>query len=509
MVHTAARMRERLQLRLSGIGVWLCLVLGAIGLLAAPADAGAAARPASIGGEVLTSPQQAPWSVYLEMPGVHSCSGSIIDATHIITAAHCVFNEANEPIPLSDYRVTAGFVGPAPAPQGEVQERRVVGVRSEPNYTGVNHGLIYDDVAILTMNSPLDLSTPGVKAIPIVGLNAGPLPGALTRTVGFGITENGQPSIDLRPRSLVQTTLRERTCGAGQPSLHCSRSETGALCHGDSGSGVTSATNPPVLVAVHSFALDGVGGECVAGNLNGGANLAAPELQQWLAGNESPPRAPTTTGYPTILATANGEVGSELVCEPPVWTGAPTLGTEFVVAGTEQTLYSGPSNRYLIQPTNLGMTIGCVSLATNAGGTTESNGTQQGFVVQLAPPKPKTRSKPKGPSRSKESSRRFVHLGKVKRGANGWKVQLRVSGALQGKRAKLLWKVTPCGACGRAVSVKLEGETDVRSPRVSPRAEGILVVKVPGVTRGSVSYGQSTIRVPLGPSGRRSHGHHH
>jgi hypothetical protein len=479
------------QTRAAGIGVLLCLLLGAIGLLSAPAGASAAARPAVIGGEVIASPQQAPWAVFVNITNVATCSGSIIDSTHILTAAHCTDGGAT---PVSDYQIFAGFAGAPPAPQGEVQERGVVAVRVAPNFSEIPSR---DDVAVLTLNTPLNLSPAGVRAIPIVAENAAPALGTLLRTVGFGVTDNTNPP-DLHDRSLVQGLVRQRQCNAGLPSTLCSHSETGALCPGDSGSGLTSTTNPPILVGVNDFVTAPPDAACQVGSLSGATNLASPEIHQWLAGNEAPPLAPTTTGYPTVQATEAGRVGGEIICEPPAWTGAPTLGTEFVAVGSEQTLYNGPSNHYLIQPTNLGMTIACVSIATNAGGTTESSGSLQGVIVQPAPPAPKPKSK--GPSS------KLLRL-TVVRHANRWEAQVKVGKLLRGKRASFVWKVSPCASCRKTEKVRLKGEMDVRSPTVGRHAEGVLVVTVPGAAGAGVSYRQSTLRHKLGPyRGRR---HHH
>jgi hypothetical protein len=468
-------------------GTWLCLIPACLCFLLAPAAA-PAARPAVVGGTVVTAPSQAPWSVLITS-GTTLCSGSIVDAVHVLTAAHCTDGGAT---PLSDYRVAAGYAGPAPASQAYIQSRGVVGVRVEPNYSlAPDHA----DVAILTVSPAFDLSGPGVQAIPIVGQNAGPALGATTLSVGWGESAN-TGAVDYHERALLQTSYRQRDCNSGIPSTLCSRSETGALCPGDSGSGLVSTGGPLVLLGVNDFVDAPAEAPCQVGSLSGATNLASPEIQQWLAGNEAPPQGPATFGLPTVSATEAGRVGGEVICEPPAWTGAPALATEFLVAETAQTLQASSSNRYLIQPGDLGKAIGCVSIASNAGGTTEAGPSGQAVVVQ--PPLPPVKPPPK----RKSTSRRLVRLTAKWRGPR-WEVRVKAARLLWGKTARFAWKVPGCASCRKPMRVRLKRSLNVWSPRLGRRAAGTLVVTVPSVTTSRVVYRRSKLRHKLRRPARR------
>src|ERR1700733_6935228 len=88
------------------------LVLGLILSSSWGLAADAAARIEITGGPAVVSTTEAPWSVLIEAHAdgqSMQCSGSILDATHILTAAHCTFDEATQQrISPREVTVTAG-----------------------------------------------------------------------------------------------------------------------------------------------------------------------------------------------------------------------------------------------------------------------------------------------------------------------------------------------------------------------------------------------------------------
>src|SRR5947208_3379509 len=87
------------------------VVLPALALLAlalAPAASGELGSPRVVGGSAAT-PSGAPWQA-LVPPGIYLCGGSILDATHVLTAADRVYDDAHHRvIAPSTVQVRAGI----------------------------------------------------------------------------------------------------------------------------------------------------------------------------------------------------------------------------------------------------------------------------------------------------------------------------------------------------------------------------------------------------------------
>src|SRR4051812_26994795 len=92
----------------------LCAALACATL---PAVAGAAARPkahASVVGGRNAGPTEVPWQVLVLIRSglsMYQCGGTILDATHVLTAAHCVSDLPGQPSVSapSDVIVVAGI----------------------------------------------------------------------------------------------------------------------------------------------------------------------------------------------------------------------------------------------------------------------------------------------------------------------------------------------------------------------------------------------------------------
>ncbi|HKT82301.1 MAG TPA: trypsin-like serine protease, partial [Solirubrobacterales bacterium] len=343
---------------------------------AIPPAAGGAAPPraASIGAQVVPSSREAPWSVLLSMRsgnGSAACSGSIVDAAHVVTAAHCTFDEAKAPRPLSAYTITAGITDASRAgDHDEEQAREVSSVRVEPGFVP---GEVGDDVAVLRVEPPFDLGAVGVASIPLAAANAaGPTVGAAARLFGWG--QVGEGRSDGRLHHLDQGLLEQWQCTYGVPSVLCAWSATGAACAGDSGGGLVTATDPPVLLGVSNFVIY-PSSACAAGNLTAYTDVSTPEVHSWLLGDEDPPQAPRAGIRPLLW----GELGSggTAICDAPAWTEGPTVTTKFLYTTpgsyTTQIVQQGPSNKYALGSKDVGHSLTCVSVAANEAGTTESS----------------------------------------------------------------------------------------------------------------------------------------
>jgi hypothetical protein len=295
------------------------------------------------------------------------CGGSILDSAHILTAAHCVFDpKTGSVIPAEDFVVRAGTSDLA-SPGAEEQERAVTDIRPHPYYVYApdSGGVGPDDVAVLTLQEPLVLG-PAAAAIPLVSPGEGPAEGTPVNLTGFGeenpLTDEANKSL----YSLAMTVGWPRECGGENDAvLLCASSVSGAPCDGDSGGAMTLGS-PAVQVAVEDdlFLVDGK--RCVAGAESAFANVAAPEIQDFLDGSEEPPRAPRGGHVVIREAPINAGVMS---CEPGTWNADPTYTYTFLDSTDGQIVQQGASTTYAVPATELGHMILCEVQASNAGGT--------------------------------------------------------------------------------------------------------------------------------------------
>jgi hypothetical protein len=323
------------------------------------------AAPLSSGGSGVLSTVEAPWAVHVEMflagsTADASCSGSIIDATRVLTAGHCTYKED---VPYTSYVVRAGITELSPDGQRQEQRRKVAQVRRHPYYVA---NTSVRDVAILEVSPPFDFSTPFVQPVPIAGSNTPPPAGAGLRFFGWGQT--GPDEFSPEMHSLAQTKLRGWQCPKpwqGRPSFSCQRSATGSACVSDSGSGLVTGS-APILVAMVAVAE----GDCVRGAKNGGPDLTSPEISLWLQGDETPPRAPAAKAAPVLTGSVRARGTAR--CAGARWSKRARITTAFVNLNTGRALQEGRSRRFRIGSRQVGDRIACVSIATNAGGRSEA-----------------------------------------------------------------------------------------------------------------------------------------
>lgn len=324
---------------------------------------------ASIVGGSLISIEQAPWQVgvfaFVPEVGILLCGGSILDSTHILTAGHCTYNpETEAPLPAEDFLVVGGSSNLSKISATE-QEAEAVSVRRHPYYNyavGAGGG---DDVAVIELKAALSLTGASAKSIE---LTAGSTPpeGAPVNLTGYGAESiGGQPSGQLY--SLGMTLAFSRRCGGAADALFlCASTPSGSLCSGDSGSGLTTTSATKTVVGVTDTVEVISGKPCLNGAIGGFVNVAAPEIKDFLEGNETPPRAPRGGG-----AIIEGVLtpGHSLTCQPGSWSNNPTITIAFVDSTSGQTLQSGPSSTYPLSAADVGRTIFCEVQAANAGGT--------------------------------------------------------------------------------------------------------------------------------------------
>ena len=247
----------------------------------------------------------------------------------------------------------------------------VAGIRTDPYYTVSPE--IKDDVAVLTLNTPLELSAAeNAEAIQLVPAGATPAPGTTLSISGYGKeegAEGAQPTGQLYSTTL--TAISSDACRnqvqLNSAVLLCAESASSSTCQGDSGGPLTEGS-PPVQVGIVDFGTK----ECPVGQPDVFTNIAAPEIRDFIEGDESPPvaRAPDlATGNQMVWAARRlpsshlpvmraGGAGRHRSPTPSRWkTGPP------------QMLQSGPANAFAPLGSLVGSTVVCIVQASNAGGT--------------------------------------------------------------------------------------------------------------------------------------------
>ena len=344
--------------------------VGAIVLCATPA--GFAAH-AVAGGKTIQI-QQAPWTVYIQPsdPNGVYCDGVIVDSLHIVTAAHCVYTDKGARLPPSAFTIDAGVsVIQAPlATDAQQLIKGVASIRVHPGYTGPVGNDSLDDVAVLTLTAPLDLSGAAVQAVALPAANAA-FPGGTDASIaGFGIQKPGVVANGLLNR-LDAATDPQGVCGkvtavirVGDATLVCAGSPSASVCNGDSGSGLVTTGPTPTLIGIVAE----VPASCAAGLPGIYTYVGAPEILQFIRGNDHPPTAPRA-GSVTLKWRAPLKVGSTLTCASDSWTGNATLTYLFIDAKTDQVLQKGVRPTFRTRTRDVSHAVECTVIASNAGGS--------------------------------------------------------------------------------------------------------------------------------------------
>lgn len=223
-----------------------------------------------------------PYQVSLQAGGEHYCGGSIIDATTIVTAAHCVEGES-----ASTTTVRAGVTD---ATSNAGQDIGVASITSHPDYA--RNGLA--DIAVIKLSEPLTLGG-NVQAIALA--TAEQLEGAGTGIVtGWGaVSENGDGSTQLLEASvpLVSDASCAVSLGTDARTETCAGGAGTDTCYGDSGGPLAIQTaNGPALAGVTSW-----GEEC--GGDTPGAYADVPGLTDWIKAASNGEVAPDPESGPS------------------------------------------------------------------------------------------------------------------------------------------------------------------------------------------------------------------
>ena len=352
----------------------------ALAALVGGVSAGAASPAPRVVGGTAVQVQSAPWAVFVTFVSGDmrlQCTGSVIDASHVLTAAHCLYDEAGALAQPSAVSIAAGISNyAAPASTDLEQDRPVASFRVHPGYAFLDTGLP-DDVAVLTLAAPLDLSGPAVQAVALPAPNT-PFPaGAAVSIAGFGQQiSTADPSGQLE--SMTATVDPQSQCGEytqleliqfNNAVLLCLTSPTSTFCNGDSGSGIVTTGGTPVLIAVADAGTAG----CPVGTHGISAYVGAPEILSFIQGNDQPPTAPRPSGLTTSYRLTWAQplvVGDILTCTTKGWPEPVTIVYSFLNTATGEVLQTGPGGSYLLPANAVGSQIVCELAVTDSGGTT-------------------------------------------------------------------------------------------------------------------------------------------
>jgi hypothetical protein len=304
----------------------------------------------------------------------------VIDPLHVVTAAHCVFDDNDHAALPSALSIRAGVSNYlAPLATDAEQDRTVAAYRIHPAYVWTGKAGA-DDVAVLTLSTPLDLSGATVQAVALPPAGSAFPAGATGSLAGFGrqnptIATNGKlnaMTVTVEPQGACSSSGTTTTGLIDANALElCASSATSGVCDGDSGAALVSTSGTPTLIGVVSGTiLSDASANCRAGAAGIFAYVATPEILQFLAGDADPPRAPRDNDS-TLLLTWKPPlvVGSTVTCSTGGWSGRPAFSYAFLSAQSGKALQSGASSSYTVPPAAVGSKLVCRVEAANAGGT--------------------------------------------------------------------------------------------------------------------------------------------
>lgn len=123
-----------------------------------------------------------PWMVSIRKRGTHWCGGTLIDRSHILSAAHCFVTNNQKPDP-NDYTVHVGNI--------HVDEGYPYSVKKVVIHPEYVHNLYYHDIAMLTLSEEILHPMIAHICLPSPELSAADLTGKNTTLLGWGDTSFG------------------------------------------------------------------------------------------------------------------------------------------------------------------------------------------------------------------------------------------------------------------------------------------------------------------------------
>ena len=269
------------------------------------------------------------------------CGGTVRDASHVITAAHCLEGETTDA--PGEFLVVAGLFQRSDPSVAQVVE--VAAITTHPAYRGADTG---NDFGILTLAEPLQL-TPGavpfdppgtVGALAVGAAGGNPVGQALIS--GWGDVDPDQDNA-LQPDPLVGAIVNfNADCSAYGPAFDAAtmlcagrRNLDGTFtdtCQGDSG-GPLARMNQQRTAVVDLAGIVSFGNGCAQAGFPGiYTRVANPDINARLRQADPPARA-VMLAAPAIDA-PDVAVGATLTCNPGRWSSQPVFSALWLRAPT-------------------------------------------------------------------------------------------------------------------------------------------------------------------------------
>ncbi|MFG2649801.1 S1 family peptidase [Streptomyces sp. NPDC048436] len=184
------------------------------------------------------------------------CGGSLVTADTIMTAAHCLVDDAGKPVKPKKLQVAVGRTVLSASGQGQIRNVARGGVVVHPRYL---KGQEAYDVAFIQLSKPVRGISP--IALPTQGTDALIRPGQKATVAGWGNTDAELPSTPDRLRQVKVPILSHAECGTSYGEYNakvnfCAGVETKDSCQGDSGGPIfrtVPGRRAPIQIGVVSY----------------------------------------------------------------------------------------------------------------------------------------------------------------------------------------------------------------------------------------------------------------
>jgi hypothetical protein len=345
--------------------------------LAAAGNASATTGATRVVGGTHATSTDVPWQV-LVLPNGYLCGGAILDATHVVTAAHCVYDdEHQEIIAPSTVTVHAGITNTGSAGQHPA----VTAVSVDPDYDPDRQT---SDIAILTLATPFSLD-PTVQAIGLTDVGYRPGPSDGLRLSGWGSDVARAPQDETTPHAVDDLNVVTLHTSSGCATVYAPFDDNLLLCAGEAGLDACQGdSGGPLAVQIAGvWKLAGIvtgGAGCAWTGYPGYyARVAEPNIHNYLAqqGTGYTVHDPTVVSPPTITGAA--VPGGTLSCDLGTWQNAYAYGVGFLRGATVVAVGSTMA----VRSSDVGTSITCMVEAYGLTGTAEATSTP---VTVTAPP---------------------------------------------------------------------------------------------------------------------------